>query len=77
MPTIYEEAGFRFFFVSADRKEPPHVHVEGSSGSAKIWLINVQLEWSNDLSRMEVRRILTIVRTNQQMMLDAWSEYFG
>jgi len=77
MPTIYEEAGFRFSFVSADNIEPPHVHVEGSSGAAKIWLKNVQLEWSRGLTRLEVKRIINIVRTNQKLMLDAWNDYFG
>jgi len=77
MPTIHEEASFRFYFVSADHIEPPHIHVEGSSGAAKVWLRSLQLEWSRGLNRLEVKRILSIVRVNQQMMLDAWEKYFG
>lgn len=37
----------------------------------------VQLEWSRGLTRLEVKRILNIVRANQQMMFDAWEKYFG
>jgi len=27
MPTVLEIEGFRFFFYSGDRQEPPHVHI--------------------------------------------------
>jgi hypothetical protein len=29
MPTVLRSGPYRFFFYSADRGEPPHVHVEG------------------------------------------------
>ena len=28
MPTLLQTEGFRFFFYSNERLEPPHVHVE-------------------------------------------------
>jgi hypothetical protein len=28
MPAVLREDGYRFFFVSLDRSEPPHVHVK-------------------------------------------------
>ncbi len=38
MPTILIEGCYRFFFDSADRDEPPHVHVERDQCSAAFWL---------------------------------------
>jgi hypothetical protein len=36
-PTIFREAGFRFYFFS--REEPRmHVHVQCADGEAKFWL---------------------------------------
>ncbi len=40
MPTIHAEGGYDFRFRSADRDEPPHVHVEGHGvdfGTAIRW----------------------------------------
>ena len=38
MPTLLRWKGYRFFFWSGDRGEPPHVHVKKGAGEAKIWL---------------------------------------
>lgn len=35
MPTILRAEGYRFFFFSLDRNEPPHVHVEYGDKLAK------------------------------------------
>ena len=32
MPTLLQTEGFRFFFYSNERREPPHVHVEHFRG---------------------------------------------
>jgi hypothetical protein len=36
VPTVRREGPYRFFFYSADRTEPPHVHVERDTNRAKI-----------------------------------------
>ena len=36
MPTLLRVEGFRFFFYSNERQEPPHVHVEKGDGEAKL-----------------------------------------
>jgi hypothetical protein len=28
MPTVFRIKGYRFFFISLEGKEPPHIHVE-------------------------------------------------
>ncbi len=38
MPTVLRKKGYRFFFFSSDRREPPHLHVEKGEGNAKFWL---------------------------------------
>jgi hypothetical protein len=38
MPTVLRWKGYRFFFWSGDRGEPPHVHVKRDAGEAKVWL---------------------------------------
>jgi hypothetical protein len=38
VPTLLRIEGFRFFFYSTERQEPPHVHVEKGDGEAKLWL---------------------------------------
>ena len=43
MPTLLQAEGFRFFFYSNERQEPPHVHVEKGDGEAKLWLQPVQV----------------------------------
>jgi hypothetical protein len=32
MPTLLRVEGFRFFFYSGERQEPPHDHVEKGDG---------------------------------------------
>ena len=43
MPTVLRSGPYRFFFYSADRGEPPHVHVEHQSKIAKIWIDPVRV----------------------------------
>jgi hypothetical protein len=38
MPTLSQWNGYRFFLYSADRDEPPHVHVVKGEHEAKVWL---------------------------------------
>ena len=44
MPTVLRVRSYRFFFVSLDRSEPPHVHVRRENMVAKFWLEPVALD---------------------------------
>src|SRR5262249_10497064 len=44
MPTVLRDGPYRMFFYSADRGEPPHVHVVREAKEAKFWLNPVRLE---------------------------------
>ena len=78
MPTVLREGPYRFYFVSADRDEPPHVHVRRDDGFARFWLSpEVVLQTSGNFGRAEVRRIQAIVESNQALFLRRWDVYFN
>jgi hypothetical protein len=77
VPTILREAGFRFFFYSGDRGEPPHVHVEKDDHTAKFWLDPVRMHGSGGFNREEIRRIQRIVEENREDFLRSWHEHFN
>ena len=39
LPTVLRVNAYRFFFVSLDRDEPPHIHVRRENMVAKFWII--------------------------------------
>jgi hypothetical protein len=77
LPTVFRAGPYRFFFYSADRDEPRHVHVERGGSEAKFWLDPVRLEKSRGFGRTEIRRIESLVAENVTILLRAWYEYFG
>lgn len=77
MPTVLKEGPYRFFFYSADRDEPRHVHVVREDRVAKFWLEPVRLQRSGGLRRSEIRRIQRITAENQELLLEAWDDYFN
>ena len=77
MPTVLRERGFRFFFWSNERNEPPHVHVESGDGFAKFWLSPVSLAESVNYDASEVRQLWEIVTEHRDMFERVWHGYFG
>ena len=77
MPTVLRERGFRFFFWSNERNEPPHVHVESGDGYAKVWLTPTELAESVGFSAREMRDLLSVVTQHRAAMEQAWHDYFG
>lgn len=77
MPTILKIRSYRFFFVSLDRGEPPHVHVRRENMVAKFWLEPVALERAGGLSRVELSEIARLVQVNRAVLLKSWYEFFG
>ncbi len=76
MPVILRESGFRFI-IYLDDHPPPHVHVEGGGGSAKIEIEPVNLIWSRKLKRRDVNWALDIVRRNSVEFGIAWRNIHG
>ena len=70
MPTVLEIEGFRFFFYSADRNEPPHIHVRKAGQEAKFWLDPIRPERLGSFNTRDLRRVLEILGENQETILE-------
>ena len=77
MPTALRVVGYRFFFVSLDRSEPPHIHVKREKKVAKFWLDPVVLERAGGFRRVEINKILKLVQEHKEHLLEKWYEFFG
>lgn len=76
MPTVLRVGPYRFFFYSADQREPAHVHAGRDSKRAKVWLKPVDIAWNAGFTRHELRIILKAVRSNNDQLRREWDEYF-
>lgn len=77
MPTVLTEGPYRFFFYSADRLEPRHVHVERDAKRAKFWLDPVRLERSGGFGAAELRELERLVSERTSLLVEKWDEYFN
>jgi hypothetical protein len=77
MPTVLRARSYRFFFVSLDRSEPPHIHVRRENKVAKVWLDPVALERAGGFSRVELSMILRLVDEHRERLMRSWHEFFG
>ena len=77
MPTILRIRAYRFFFVSVDRSEPPHVHVRRDNMVAKFWLEPLALERAGGFSRVELNAVARIVEEHREKFVRSWYEFFG
>ena len=77
MPTVLSLGAYRFFFVSLDRGEPPHIHVRGENMVAKFWLDPVVLERAGGFNRAELSAIAKLVHEHRETFLERWYEFFG
>jgi hypothetical protein len=77
MPTVLIIGPFRFFFVSLDKDEPPHVHGRRENMVAKFWLNPVSLERAGRFGRVEINRVAALVNENRDFLLERWYEHFA
>ena len=77
MPTVLRIRSYRFFFVSLDRSEPPHIHVRRDNMVAKFWLEPIALERAGGFSRVELNAIVRLVHEHRERLLRSWYEFFG
>lgn len=76
MPTVLRLDGYRFYFYSDERNEPPHIHVELGEKLAKYWLEPVELASSTRLRARELNLIRMLVVKYRNRFLEAWHEHF-
>ena len=76
-PTVFKEAGYRFFFFS--REEPRmHVHVVSEDGEAKFWLEpEIELAKNYRYSRTQLKVIEALVEGHYDELISAWQRHFG
>jgi Domain of unknown function (DUF4160) len=77
MPTIHRQDGFRFYFYSHEPNEPPHVHIDKSDATIKVWLDSLEIAKSRGFRAHEISGIIDVVRQHQAMFLEKWNEYFS
>jgi len=77
MPTVFRSGPYRFYFYSADREEPPHVHVVREGKVAKFWLDPVWLETNDGFAGPELNRIEGLIRNNAGFLIKAWHDFFA
>lgn len=75
MPTLLNENGFRFFFYSNDHN-PAHVHIEKGGKSAKVELLTLKIISNNGLKNREIKKMMTIIKSNKDTFKEKWNEYF-
>jgi hypothetical protein len=77
MPTVLRLGPYRFYFYSHEPNEPPHVHVDRGSESAKFWLEPASLARNVGFSAKELGDLLRFVRDNREHLLESWYGFFG
>ena len=77
MPTILIVGPYRFFFVSLDYGEPPHIHIKREKMVAKFWLDPIVLERGGRFKPDELNKIGKLVQENRELFLEKWYEHFG
>lgn len=74
MVTVHRAYGFRFVIFTNDHS-PPHVHVFGQGGEAKIILegpTGATLDWVIGISRGDLRRVIQEAQREQQRLIALW-----
>ncbi len=75
MPTIFFKFGFRFYFVSYDCNEPPHIHVgDDVRKICKYWLKsgNGILADNAGFTKRDLVRIEKATLENYQLLLNTF-----
>jgi hypothetical protein len=76
-PTVFREAGYRFYFFS--REEPRmHVHVQSGNGEAKFWLEpDIKIAQNHGLSMKELNEAYNLIEEHTNEIRAAWQQHFG
>jgi hypothetical protein len=77
MPTVLRAHGFRFYFYGHEPNEPPHVYVDKSGASAKLWLEPVSVARNLGFARRELADVVLLVQQSHETLLEAWHDFFG
>ncbi len=65
------------YFYSHEPNEPPHMHVDRESFSAKFWLGPVSLAVNHGFRAHELWQIQRLVTDHREELLEAWHGHLG
>ena len=76
-PTVMRVGGLRFYFFS--REEPrQHIHVEGPTGEAKVWLEPaIAIAENHGLGTRDLNVALRAIKEHEDEIRAAWQAHFG
>ncbi len=77
MPTVLIVGPYRFFFVSLDSGEPPHVHIQREKMVAKFWLDPIALQQAGGFKPHELNDLFKLAQEHREFLLERWHEHFG
>ena len=75
MPTILRWNGYRFYFLSNEGHEPPHVDIDKAGRSCKFWLDLVGLSVNRGCAGHEITEIRAKLIEQQAVFVEAWHEH--
>jgi hypothetical protein len=75
LPTLLNQAGFKFFFY-ANEHEPKHVHVIHGDDYVKIELFTLKISHCY-MKPKALKRALALVELNQNYFEERWDDYFN
>lgn len=76
-PTVLRVKGYRFYFFSREEVRP-HVHVQHSTGEAKLWIEPVvEVAHNHGLSAPRLATAVRLTREHINEIRRAWEKHFG
>lgn len=76
-PTVFREAGYRFFFFSREESRR-HVHVISGDGEAKYWLEpEIELARNYRFTRAQLKTIDRLIEAHYDELIRAWDKHFS
>jgi hypothetical protein len=79
MVTVHRAYGYRFVMFTNDHS-PPHVHVFGQGGEAKIVLDDPErprLDWVVGIRPGDMRRLMLEAERERSRLLEMWNAIHG
>ena len=78
MPTVFFKFGYRFYFVSYDCSEPPHIHIgDDNKKICKFWLRDGVGVFANQsgFTKREILKIEQVVIENYSLLITKFNEH--
>ncbi len=81
MPTILQVRGWRLFFYTNERNEPPHIHAPFASMECKYWLLadefDIEPAYEYRVNPSERRQLRRIIFTHFDYLLAEYRRIHG